>query len=92
MRMAELQAGWDVMGNDGRKLGTIREVGQHYVVVSTSRFSGNLYVPASAIGNVDREVVHLSLTVQGAESMGWDQPPRDEDEPEGQQSDLHRHI
>jgi hypothetical protein len=92
MRMAELQAGWDVVGNDGHKLGTIREVGQHYVLVSTSRFSENLYVPASAIGNVERDVVHLSLTVRDAASMGWGQPPRDEDLPQGDQSDLHRHV
>ena len=92
MRMAQLQAGWDVLGNDGRKLGTIREVGQHYVLVSTGMFSGNLYVPASAIANVERDVVHLSVPVQNAGAMGWDQPPRDEDEPEGEQSDLHRHV
>jgi len=92
MRMAELQTGRDVMGNDGRKLGTIRDVGQHYLTVWTSRFSGNLYVPASAIGNVERGVVRLSVTVQDAVSMGWDEPPREEDEPEGQPSDLHRHI
>ena len=92
MRMADLKAGWDVVGNDGRQLGTVSEVGQHYVLVSTGRLSGNLYVPASAIGNVERDVVHLNVTVQDAASMGWDQPPRDEDAPVGQQSDLHRHV
>jgi hypothetical protein len=92
MRMADLQAGWDVVGNDGRELGTIREVGQHYVLVSTGRFSGNLYVPASAIGNVERDVVHLNVTARDATSMGWDQPPRDEDSPGGPESDLHRHV
>ncbi len=92
MRMTDLQPGWDVVGNEGRQLGTIREVGQHYVLVSTSAFSENLYVPASAIGNVERDVVHLNVTAADAASMGWDQPPREEDAPEGQQSDLHRHV
>ena len=92
MRMGELQAGWDVVGNDGHKLGTIREVGQHYVLVSTGLFSDDLFVPASAIGNVERDVVHLTLTVRDAGAMGWEQPPREEDELQDQQSDLHRHV
>jgi hypothetical protein len=51
-----------------------------------------LYVPASAIGNVDRQVVHLNVTARDAGSMGWDQPPRDEDAPTSGDADLHRHV
>lgn len=92
MRMTDLRTGWDVVGNDGRRLGTIREVGQNYVLVSTGHFSDALYVPASAIGNVERETVHLNLNVREAEAMGWEQPPREEDTPEGREPDLHRHV
>lgn len=92
MRMADLKAGWAVVGNDGRQVGTIREVGQHYLLVATSRRSDDLYVPASAIGNIEHEVVHLNVAAGNASSMGWDQPPREDDEPEGREPDLHRHI
>jgi hypothetical protein len=92
MRMTDLKAGWTVVGNDDGRLGTIREVGQNYVLVSTGHFSQDLYVPASAIGNVEREVVHLNLALREVATMGWEQRPRDEDAPEGQEPDLHRHV
>src|SRR5687767_1801064 len=53
MRIADLQPGWDVLTNDGHRLGTVREVGQQYIEVSGGFFSSTLYVPASAIGNVE---------------------------------------
>ena len=92
MRMTDLKSGWAIVGNDGRRLGTIDEVGQNYLLVTTGRLSNNLYVPASAIGNIEREVVHLNVSLNEAESMGWEQPPRDEDLPDGDDSDLHRHV
>ncbi len=91
MRMADLQAGWIVVGNDGRRLGSIRDVGQNYVLVSTGLGSGELHVPASAIGNIEHEVVHLNVSIRDARAMGWEQAPR-EDAPEGQEPDLHRHV
>jgi len=92
MRMTDLKPGWPVLGNDGRRLGTIRDVTQNYVFVSTATMSGDLHVPASAIGNVDNGVVHLNLPTADATSMGWDQAPRNEDPLESGESDLHRHI
>jgi hypothetical protein len=91
MRMTDLKAGWTVVGNDGRRLGEIREVGQHYVLVSQKGFSGDLYVPASAIGNVDESTVYLN--VPDAKGMGWEQPPREDDSLETTpETDLHRHV
>lgn len=92
MRMTDLQPGWAVVGNDGHRLGDIRHVGQNYVLVSTARMSADLHVPASAIANVDRDVVHLNLSAREAGSMGWEQPPRDEDAPTTDEPDLHRHV
>jgi hypothetical protein len=93
MRMTDLEPGWSVVGNDGHRLGTIREVGQHYVIASRGGLSGDLYVPSSAIANVDASIVYLNLTKREAEQMGWEQAPREEDSlettPEG---DLHRHV
>jgi hypothetical protein len=80
MRIADLKPGWDVLTNDGHRLGRIKEVGQHFVEVSSGRFSTNLYVPASAIGNVEGDTVHLNLARGEVEGTGWQQPPRWSDE------------
>lgn len=92
--MTDLQAGWAVVGNDGRRLGTVQEAGQNYVLTSRGALTVPLYVPASAIANVENEMVHLNLAKNEAEQMGWEQPPREPDEPEGSEDEdlLHRHI
>jgi hypothetical protein len=93
MRMADLKPGWDVVGNDGRRVGEIREVGQNYLLTSMPGLAGDLYIPASAIGNVEHEVVHLSVTQPDVAQMGWDQQPRDDDAlTSSPESDLHRHV
>lgn len=80
MRIADLQPGWDVLTNDGHRLGTVREVGQHFVEVSGGFLSSALYVPASAIGNVENETVYLNLAHGQIDATGWGQPPRSSDE------------
>ncbi len=80
MRIADLQPGWDVLTNDGHRLGTIREVGQHFVEVSGGFLSSRLYVPASAIGNVENETVYLNLAQGEIDATGWGKPPRSSDE------------
>lgn len=93
MRMTDLRPGWAVVGNDGRHFGTVKDVGQNYVLTSRSGLSGDLYVPASAIANVENEVVHLSLPQREAEGMGWEQAPRGDDALEQTpETDLHRHV
>lgn len=80
MRIADLKPGWDVLTNDGHRLGTVREVGQHFVEVSGGLFSSALYVPASAIGNVENETVYLNLAQGEVDSTGWSKRPRSSDE------------
>lgn len=80
MRIADLQPGWHVVTNDGHRLGTIRDVGQHFVEVSGGFFSSALYVPASAIGNVENETVYLNLAQGQIDATGWTQRPRSSDE------------
>jgi hypothetical protein len=93
MRMAELRAGWAILGNDGRRFGTVEHVGQNYILVSRSGLLSNLYVPASNVANVEHEVVYLNLSKSEADGMGWEQPPRAEDAPEtSPETDLHRHV
>jgi hypothetical protein len=92
MRMADIKPGWTVVGNDGRRVGAVREVGQNYILTSTG-LASDIYVPASAIANVEREVVHLSVQQHDVAEMGWGQPPRDDDAPAtSPETDLHRHV
>ena len=93
MRMADLKPGWAVVGNDGRRVGAIRETGQNYILTSTTGLGGDIYVPASAIANVEHGVVHLSVSQPNVAEMGWGEPPRDDDAPStAPETDLHRHI
>ena len=92
MRMADLKPGWEVLANDAIRLGTIKEVGQNYLLLSRSGHSPDLYVPASAIAMVYQGSVRLNVTGAAAAEMGWEQRPRTSDQPTGQEDDLHRHI
>ncbi|HEY5112875.1 MAG TPA: DUF2171 domain-containing protein [Coriobacteriia bacterium] len=93
MRMTDLKSGWAIVGNDGRRLGTVQSVGQNYILASRTGLSGQLYVPASHIANVEHEVVHLNVAKREADEMGWEQPPRNQDAPETTPAtDLHRHV
>jgi hypothetical protein len=91
--MADLKPGWAVVGNDGKHVGAVKQVGQHYVLTSIGGVAGDIYVPASAIGNVEAEVIHLSIPQRDVAGMGWGQPPRDDDLPStSTETDLHRHV
>ena len=93
MRMTDLKSGWSIVGNDGRRVGTVRDVGQNYVLTSIVEMASDIYVPVSAIANVEHEVIHLSIPQHDVAQMGWAQPPRDEDVPAASpETDLHRHI
>jgi hypothetical protein len=90
--MADLKPGWTVVGNDGGRVGEVRDVGQNYIRTSTGA-TDDLFVPASAIANVEHQVVHLSVPQRDASEMGWEQPPRDDDAPvTSPETDLHRHV
>jgi hypothetical protein len=92
MRMTDLRVGWIVLGNDGGRVGAIKSVGQNYILTSRHGFSADLYVPVSAIANVENETAHLNITQPDAEKMGWEQAPRDDELEASPESDLHRHI
>ena len=93
MRIADLKPGWDVLTNDGHRLGRVKEVGQHFIEVSGGLFSSTLYVPASAVGNVEGETVHLNLAAGEVDGAGWQQPPRSSDQLHaGPERDADREI
>ena len=80
MRVADLKPGWDVLTNDGHRLGRIHEVGQHFLEVSGHGFSPALFVPASAFANVEDQAVHLNVARGEVDAMGWQQRPRTSDD------------
>ncbi len=91
--MTDLKAGWAVITNDGRRLGTVKEVGQNYVLTSLAGRGRDIYVPASAIANVADAAVRLNVDLRDAQRMGWQQPPRGDDTLEtSPEPDLHRHV
>ena len=93
MRIAELKPGWAVVGNDGSRVGAVRNVGQNYLLTSVAGLASDIYIPASAIANVENDVIHLSIPQRDVAQMGWEQPPRDDDVPAvSPESDLHRHV
>jgi len=93
MRMTDLKPGWGVVGNDGKHVGAVQQVGQNYVLISIDGPARDIYVPASAIANVEHDVIHLSMPQRDVGQMGWEQPPRDDDVPATlPEADLHRHV
>ena len=90
--MTDLKPGWAMTANDGHRLGTIRDVGQNYILTQVGSGT-DMYVPASAIANVADGVVHLNVAVRDARNMGWEQPPRGDDTLEtSPEADRHRHV
>ena len=92
MRMTDLQPGWAVLGNDGRRVGTVRHVGQNYILTSRPGFAADVFVPATSVANVADETVYLNIRQVDVEAMGWEQEPRTDDLPDGPNSELHRHV
>jgi len=93
VRMADIKPGWIVVGNDGHRIGEVRDVSQNYILTATGGLASDLYVPATAVANVEHEVIHLSVPQADAGSMGWEQPPRGDDAPvTPDDMDRHRHV
>ena len=92
MRMSDFQQGWAIVGNDARRVGTVKGVTQNYIITSRPGFAVDLYVPASFIANVEHETIHLSIPQHEADQMGWEQAPRDDELESEPASDLHRHV
>jgi hypothetical protein len=93
MRMTDLQPGWPVLGNDGRRVGTVKAIRQDYIVTSRPGPSADLFVPVSSIANVVSDTIQLNIRQADVDQMGWEQQPRqDERLGASPDDDLHRHI
>jgi hypothetical protein len=73
--LARAQPGWDVVGNDGGKIGTLQEVHDDHLVVEHGLINKQqLYVPVSVVDGVRDEAVALSIPAGQADEMGWHVP------------------
>ena len=72
MRMADLKPGWAVVGNDGKRVGRVQQVGQNYLLTLVDGQASEISVPASAIANVEHDVIRSlgPATRCGADGMG----------------------
>ena len=91
--MTDLRPGWPVMANDDEQLGVVRGATQNFVRASRPGFAVDLFIPASAIGNVRAGAIYLNVTKREAAAMGWEHAPRSGDTLETTPGpDLHRHV
>lgn len=73
--LTPVRQGWEVLGSDGEKLGTVKDpTGDHLVIEKGLIFKHDLYVPRSYIGGVGEECVTLTVPKDEVDSMGWNEP------------------
>jgi hypothetical protein len=93
VRITDLRRGWEVVGNDGQRVGSIVRVGQNYILTSRPGMAADVFVPVSFVANVENKVIHLNIRQPDVSQMGWEQEPRADDALEVTPADdLHRHI
>lgn len=68
--------GADVIGTDGDKIGSVKEVFPDYITVEKGWFfPSEHYIPASAIRDANAQTVFLNVSKDDALQQGWEQPP-----------------
>lgn len=73
---AEIAYGWDVVGSDGDKIGSVAAVQPHYISVEKGfLFKEDIFIPTSAIQSVNDETVYLTVTKDSIENSGWSREP-----------------
>ena len=72
----QIEEGWDVYASDGEKLGDVSEIGPNYLLVTKGfLFPTDLYIPTSAITNVEYDRVYLNASSDEVKQGAWSQPP-----------------
>ncbi|MCA1666034.1 MAG: DUF2171 domain-containing protein [Thermomicrobia bacterium] len=65
-----LHAGMDVYGSDGHRIGTLADIGRDSFLVQDGLFSiKNMYLPKSAVAEVDETGISLTVAKDEAEAM-----------------------
>jgi len=74
--MQRIQVGTNVYGSDGAKVGDVAEVGSNYVLIQQGwLFTKDIYVPLSAITNIDEDGVYLNVAKNEIGDMDWNRAP-----------------
>jgi hypothetical protein len=72
----QIGIGSDVYGSEGDKIGRVADIGSNYFIVEKGfLFTTDVYVPMSAVANVDEDGIHLNVAKDAVEDQGWDSPP-----------------
>jgi uncharacterized protein (TIGR02271 family) len=73
---SQINAGDDVYGSDGEKVGTVAEVQASYLVVEKGFFfPTDYYIPMSAVARAGEGQVYLNVAKDAALNSGWDTVP-----------------
>ena len=71
-----VQPGTDVYGSDDRKIGSVDDIQDGYLVVHKGFFfPKDHYIPFSAINNHTEDRINLNVTADEATNQDWDQVP-----------------
>ncbi len=74
-----IREGWDVLANDGEKVGEVTRIGHEFILVRKGIvFTKDLYVPTTAIASVADGRLYLNHASHEIESMGWEQEPTED--------------
>jgi hypothetical protein len=77
----DVNVGIDVVASCGHKVGEVVDVRDEYVIVEKGFFNPeDIYVPKSAIANVDDHHLHLNVSKQAVKDAHWEVEPFDDDE------------
>lgn len=73
---AEVGYGWDVVGSDGDKIGSVAAIQPHYISVEKGfLFKEDIFIPTTAISSVRGETVYLNVTKDQIENEDWSREP-----------------
>lgn len=72
----EIAYGWDVVGADGDKIGSVAAIQPHYISVEKGfLFKEDIFIPTSTITSVEGEKVYLNVTKDQIENEDWYREP-----------------
>jgi hypothetical protein len=70
----QIRVGMEVVGSDGRRIGTVKEVRTSDFLVNRP-MARDIYVPFGAIQTISGNTVTLTIPADQVEQMGWAHPP-----------------
>ena len=74
--LTEIQHGWEVYEPMGEEIGEVVEVQADTIHVQThGLFAKDLYIPATAIAEVEPNRVELNVPKNDLNGRGWENPP-----------------